>query len=124
MKRFRYIIDPAARRRTPATDVHLLANNQLPAGTAVCFRICIRKDTDTKPMGGYSVTHDTRRLEELGIMLRIRRNGDWETRALDPDDNRTLREITEAIDDEMSRAGYAVDDTDGEGYVAVACEEE
>lgn len=117
MKRFRYIIDPNAKRRTGANTVPLLANNQLPPGTAVCFRVQIRKDTDTRPCGGYSMTHDTRRLEELGIMLRIRRNGDWETRALSPDDNRTLQEISDGIAEEMRNQGYTLDITDGEGYI-------
>lgn len=117
MKRYRYITDPTAKRRTALNTVPLFANNQLPANANVCFRVCIHKNTDTTLCGGYSTTHDTRRLEEMGLVLRIRKNGDWETRALMPDDNRDLKTIAEAVAKEMADAGYVLDSTDGEGFV-------
>ena len=95
----------------------LFANNQLPASANVCFRVCIHKNTDITLCGGYSTTHDTRRLEEMGLALRIRRCGDWETRALMPDDNRDLGAIAEAVVKEMADAGYVLDTADGEGFV-------
>ena len=52
-----------------------------------------------------------------GLVLRIRKNGDWETRALMPDDNRDLKTIAEAVAKEMADAGYVLDTTDGEGFV-------
>lgn len=97
MKQFRYITDETANRRTPLNIVRLLANNQVPNDADVCFRISLRKDTDTKAMGGYSITHDTRRLEEMGLMLRIRDGEKWKTIALDPQDKRTLAEIKQDV---------------------------
>lgn len=117
MKRYRYITDPTAKRRTALNTVPLFANNQLPANANVCFRVCIHKNTDITLCGGYSTTHDTRRLEEMGLVLRIRKNGDWETRALMPDDNRDLKTIAKAVAKEMADAGYVLDTTDGEGFV-------
>ena len=117
MKRYRYITDPTAKRRTALNTVALFANNQLPASANVCFRVCIHKNTDITLCGGYSTTHDTRRIEEMGLALRIRRCGDWETRALMPDDNRDLGAIAEAVVKEMADAGYVLDTCDGEGFV-------
>lgn len=117
MKRYRYIIDTNARRTSSLRSVRLYANNQLPSDVNVCFRVCARRDTDTARMGGYSTTHDPRRLEELNIVLRVRRAGDWETRPMMPGDNRTLGEITSDIDEEMCGRGYVLDTEDGEGYV-------
>lgn len=117
MKRYRYITDPTAKRRTALNTVTLFANNQLPASANVCFRVCIHRNTDITLCGGYSTTHDTRRLEEMGLALRIRRCGDWETRALMPDDNRDLGAIAEAVVKEMADAGYVLDTADGEGFV-------
>lgn len=117
MKRYRYITDPTAKRRTALNTVTLFANNQLPASANVCFRVCIHKNTDITLCGGYSTTHDTRRLEEMRLALRIRRCGDWETRALMPDDNRNLGAIAEAVVKEMADAGYVLDTADGEGFV-------
>ena len=98
MKQFRYIIDGDATRRTSASAVKFYANNQIPADVDVCFRIAKRKDTDMVREGGYSVTHDTRRLEELGIMLRIRTEDGWGTLPMDPDDTRTRAQIRAELD--------------------------
>ena len=100
MKRYRYITDPNATRITPANTIHLLANNQVPADINICFRIKIDKTTDTKSHAGYSTTHDPRRLEEMHLCLRIRNGAKWETIALQPNDMRTLKDITTDIENE------------------------
>ena len=111
---YRYIIDENANMRTPLNRTYLVKSNNIPDDCAVCFRIKYNRRIDeTKGQNNTLLAANTDRIGDLGLVLRMKQSGKWNTIPIHPNDKSTLSFITERIKIDMSEKGYEIKNKKG-----------